>query len=666
MFNKYPEGYDLTILDARYTYPRFNQETNKYTNGSMTLIARDNITGRKILEVIDNPTYTYYWIKDEAARQLRINYPVKEIPKKYTEAIEVPFKELEKDIASRIGELDYFYNNIKNKNRRANQLLHMINPQVLFSDMNIEDYYRFLFSKKFKNSIYKIDKAFLDIEVDAKLAKGDFPEPGECPINAITVIDSAHKLSYTFLLRSANNPQIAEFEQEVKAGNAVKELRELLEEHLGGWKNVHRYGLQDFKFNFAFYDLQDEIVLIADAFRLINTLKPDFVLAWNMAFDVPYIIARIAQLGYNPADIMGHPDFKEKEAIYVVDNRTELLAERGDFAKISSYSVFLDQMIQHASIRKGQSAYASYKLDYVAELLCGFGKLDYHHITPFISELPYKNFKIFTFYNIIDVIDQFCIEHKVNDIDFVFTKAIVNNTRFSKVHRQTVYLNNRRISEYWDQGYISGNNVNKGNAKPTEKFTGAYVASPLNIADDAKLKIFGVPVPIYDNGDDFDYKSLYPSLLREFNITDPTQIGKLIIPEQIYPRENLTGDPRVFDRGGSFFDDMVTHKPIEFCHRWFKLANFSEILEDISEYFNTIYPVSPIAANGLRNLYYKSEETIKPLREIYRFTDRNHELNTNNTSELPKHMVGELADVFNTNSGFKVIRDQFDSEDTED
>ena len=34
MFNKYPEGYDLTILDTRYRYPRLG-ENGKYDKGSI-------------------------------------------------------------------------------------------------------------------------------------------------------------------------------------------------------------------------------------------------------------------------------------------------------------------------------------------------------------------------------------------------------------------------------------------------------------------------------------------------------------------------------------------------------------------------------------------------------------------------------------------------------
>ena len=109
--------------------------------------------------------------------------------------------------------------------------------------------------------------------------------------------------------------------------------------------------------------------LIADLFNLINNKKPDFILAWNMAFDIPYIIDRIKMLGYDPASILSHPDFKFKHCEYFVD-RTEKfdeLAERGDNACITSYTVFLDQMIHFASRRKGGEKFLNYKLDYIGE-----------------------------------------------------------------------------------------------------------------------------------------------------------------------------------------------------------------------------------------------------------------------------------------------------------
>ena len=172
----------------------------------------------------------------------------------------------------------------------------------------------------------------------------------------------------------------------------ISSLKSFIFNHVGEEK-FYDYGLNKLDFQFLFYDEADEIKLIQDLFILINTIQPDFVLAWNMAFDIPYIIQRIINLGFDPRVIMCHPDFKVKNVRYYVDEKNQNeYAERGDKAEISSYSVYLDQMIQFASRRKGQSKVKSYKLDYIGELIAGVNKLDYSHITRNISEFPYKNY----------------------------------------------------------------------------------------------------------------------------------------------------------------------------------------------------------------------------------------------------------------------------------
>lgn len=650
MFNKYPEGYDLTIMDVDYNFPE-PDANSKWDKGSITLVAKDNNTGKKIVETIKNPSYTYYRIKPEVIQQRGITTPLKEIEKECVDPVTVPYNELEKHIAEEIGELDFYFSNLKNKTRSANKLLHISNPKIMGSDINIEDFYRFKFAKKFKNSITKINKAFFDIEADIKDMKGDFPEMGECPINAVTLINQQNNSVYVLFLRNSSNPLIKQFEEDLKAGKVVPKFKALLEEHVGGWKNMVRYGIRDFKYHFIPYDV--EINLIIDLFAIINSLQPDFVLAWNMAFDIPYIIQRIINLGFNPADIMCHPDFKVKKVSYFHDTRTEVLAERGDFAKISSYSVYLDQMIQHASIRKGQSAYQSYSLDFVTNLICKFGKLDYHSITPYLAELPYVNFEMFIFYNMIDVIDQVCIENKVNDIDFVFTKALNNNTRYEKVHRQTIYLINRLRSEYWDMGYVVGNNVNRMNSKPTEKFAGAFVADPMMINDGPKLKLNGIPVMIYDNLDDYDYRRLYPTMAQEFNMSDGTQIGRLKIPNKVHDKEDISNSGKFFTREGVFFDDIAAKNYLETCTRWFNLADFSTLLDDVEEYFtqqaraSTMIPF--IKEDGLKMLYNRVNPN-KPTMLYRKVDDKEYQYNT---EKLDTSLIGELEDVYAENLGFR-------------
>ena len=81
-------------------------------------------------------------------------------------------------------------------------------------------------------------------------------------------------------------------------------------------------------------------------------------------------------------------------------------------------------MIQFASRRKGRGRYPSFKLDAIGETVAGVKKLDYSHITNSLGELPYLDFKTFSFYNVMDVIVQKCIEVCTQDLEYVFTKCL--------------------------------------------------------------------------------------------------------------------------------------------------------------------------------------------------------------------------------------------------
>ena len=71
----------------------------------------------------------------------------------------------------------------------------------------------------------------------------------------------------------------------------------------------------------------------------------------------------------------------------------------------------------------------------------------------------------------------------------------------------------------------------------------------------------------------------------EFGIAPNTQIGKIIVPEQVYLYENVYHNP-MYNRGGDFIENMVSDTYSEFCRRWFHLGGFKELLEDIDEYYS--------------------------------------------------------------------------------
>lgn len=613
MLKDYPQGSDLTLMNTMYIKPKKDEATNKWQNGYLQFVYKDNITKQKKYECIENPNIEYYIAKDEEY----IDHNMLFIEKEKLDMITVPYSNLDKDIAERTGNIQFYYDNKYNGNNRANSKLHTY-PKVFGSDVDIQDFYRFKFSNTYTNNIIPITKSYFDIEADVIDAKGDFVAMGECPINAVNIIIEETNTMYVLLLRNKNNPLIEEFEKSI-GPQMFDELKETIRKQVGGWKNEKRFKLDNMKYEFLFYDEDNEIQLIQDLFIIINTMKPDFVLAWNMAFDIPYIIERIKVLGYNPEDIMCHPDFKKKVVDYFVDiNKKNEYAERGDYANISSYSIFICQMIQFASRRKGQSAFTSFGLDFIGDKVCKVRKYDYSHIAT-LPKLPYVDYKTFVFYNIIDTIVQKCIEIKVGDVDYIFNKCLINNTRYQKGHRQTVYLVNRARKEFNNDGFILGNNINRFKEKPTEKFTGAFVANPSRLTNYSKMNLDGMFINIFDNVDDFDYKSLYPSLMREFNMAHNTQVGRIVIDEQIYPNENRFKDDH-WNRSTEFIENLHSHVWLEFCHRWLNLANYAELYNDIEDFYTNVKAPSVYKwynkETGLREvIHFRNKDLLKnPIR----------------------------------------------------
>ena len=603
LISKYPEGSDISLLNVSYHRPYRNEDTGKYEKDFIVLSYKDNITKSKGHEIIYEPDYIFYKANDD----VELSYNHLYIEKDKVHPVHCKYTELEKTIAELTGNLDFFFDNIRAGNRKGNRALHTI-PSIFGSDSNIEDHYRYRFAQQYKNEVYPVDKAYFDIEVDTKYMAGDFPELGECPVNAVSYIDDKTHSINVFLLRNENNPLIQEFEDTFNLKDTARalfdELQQFIIDNVSGVDNATKFDLMDLNFNFMFFD--NDIDLLVTLFKVINHNNPDFMLAWNMAFDVPYIIERCYNQGVDPALVLSSQTYETKYASYFIDemhkNEYEL---RGDYYSIASDTVYIDQLVQFASRRKGQAAFPNFKLDTAADIITkgAVRKLDYSHITTNITDLPYLDYKTFVFYNIMDTVAQKCIEKTVEDIDYIYMTTIANDTRYSKCHRQTVYLANRARKYFYSLGYVLGNNCNTGESVP---YMGALVGDPTHNSDYAKVKQNGQVYNLVDNSDDFDFKALYPSTTREHNMAPDTIVGKIFIDEPVHKLENPYHE-EMYDRGGQYIEDLVTGNALEFGRRWLHLANFKELLEDIEEYFRT-----HITIDGTLYNMYTSNGMIKP------------------------------------------------------
>lgn len=592
----YPLGSDLVILDATYHFPNkqqvesYNGVKTVYTPDTMTIVYKDNATGKKGIEVIEKPNYVFYMLKNNIPTP---NYDMFFTDMKNLDEIKCKYRDVNKAIAEKLDQYegttkytDLFKKNIRDGNYRANMEFQK-SRRVFGSDIPINDFYRMRFAEQYKNTETPVSRAYLDIEVDVKLSPTDFPTNGNCPINAISYFEHDTKRLFTFLLNQKDvNPKSNEFCTTIDNHAFNEEFKDFLNETLGSEK-VKDFKLENIQTKVLVYN--DELTLLKDLFGYINYTKPDFLMVWNMSFDIPFIINRIIALGGNPKEIMCIHDINPlyENCSYIVDSDHEDFATKGDYADITSYTVYLDQLIQFASRRRGGAQYRSYSLDYIGNEMAGVQKLHYENIAANVMDLPYNDYRTFVKYNMMDVLVQYCIEFKADDILYVFDKALLNCTEYKKVHRQTIYLSNRATIMFKNFGdYVLGNNLNKFKPKPTVKYEGAYVADPCKFGDKYKDKVNGIPIMRASNAIDFDFTRLYPSITQEYNMAPNTEIGYIKIPDKIYEAENATHNEK-YTRSGQFVEDMTSECDIEFAHRWFNLASFKEAYADIIEYFNT-------------------------------------------------------------------------------
>lgn len=128
----------------------------------------------------------------------------------------------------------------------------------------------------------------------------------------------------------------------------------------------------------------------------------------------------------------------------------------------------------------------------------------------------------------------------------------------------------------------------------------------------------------------------------EFNLAPNTQIGRLVIPEQIHDQEHSTmytsdEDSANYSRGGEFLDNMMSGNILEFCRRWLGLGDIYDVISDIGEYFNF-------------NKYYGKPMNWNPRSVMYEVRDDSmiDVFIPNNYSEQPVFISDNVLD-----SGYK-------------
>lgn len=515
--------------------------------------------GSKEVQVIENPDFSYYVTKPELFEQ----YPEKYnkinnfLNKEEVYKVECKYMSLFKSITETLDDpviTSYFRSSLASRNQIRSKLNQIhLDYRLHGTDKDIEDYftYNFLEQHPYAKNSFGLSKCFFDIEVDGSQITG-FPEPerAECPVNAITLVDINNKKIHSFVLSYEGNESYDEWL------NNIESFKERIIK-----KYKKKTGI-DFEIDIQIFD--SEIMLIKSFFDLVNYIKPDFLVAWNADFDIPTLINRINNLGFDPTEICCPIEFKNKNCYYRIDNEQDL-STRSSTYQISGYTNYLDLMCLYANITKPMGKEESYSLDYIGEKITGMNK---DEVVENMKTFHFADFGKFLEYNIQDTVMLAMIEVHTLHIDLAYIVSCITRTRLSKALKKTVCLKNLADEYAEKQGSVQSNNRARLYPKMEGKIKGAFVASPEPIAK-IGMRIFEeLSKFIFECCTDLDLASLYPSIIRALNISVETCIGKVYFDYMEYNGEDLV-------------QDYMANDVIAFGSKYMNLPNVDDMIEII-------------------------------------------------------------------------------------
>lgn len=609
------------LIDIQYV--RANRAKN--LPDMLYIIWKDLETGEKHLETIPNPSIPIYFLKPEY-RNFDYIKTEEKLSRLYKRV--VPYNQIYSAIAKEDGpEAQKFLSQcFQTRNFRAIEEI-MMSKWAFGHDYDIRTIYRNEWLNKFDNDKIKhIDKAYGDIEVD--ILESSSPDPQICPVDLVTIIDGTKKHVYTFCLTGVEfKPKKHTMTlEEMEAEKEREEMYKHRQKEQDYWRThpdklseeIHNYfdeKYPEFEYNVYFYN--NEAQMITHLFDLIHLIKPDFLMFWNIRFDIPYLIERARVLGLDPTELIPHPDFQNKQCYFKKDNHHFTIKNKTDFFCVTDYTVYIDQMLLYAAIRKGGDELRSNALTKIAEKEIGDSKLDYSEEAT-IKTLSYRNWLLYLLYNIKDVFLQYGIEEVTSDIDTLYVYSYENSTQYENVFKQTVKLRNIQYGSWLKQGYVPGPNINailnrgfvedpdeddeevfdddledgKKKKKKDVNFEGALVGNPLLISYFGSYLFHKRTNNIFRFSIDMDMTAFYPSTIMAMNIYPPCLIFKMILDASEYnvrggsiPFNGITDVQMVKNQADSFtgdvakecIDNFATKNYISFAHKWMNFPSVAEV-----------------------------------------------------------------------------------------
>ena len=246
-----------------------------------------------------------------------------------------------------------------------------------------------------------------------------------------------------------------------------------------------------------YHKFNDEVEMLRDFMSFWKNNTPDILSGWNSeTFDIPYIVNRITKLfGWASCELFspwGLPP----------DTSTFMGETKYDFKGVQH----LDYLPLFKKLGYTYGTQESYKLDNIANVVLGEKKLDYSEYGNLFT-LYKEDFQKFIDYNIKDVQLLQRMEDKLQLITLTLTLGYKANVN------AIVSMGSVKIWDTYIFNVLKRKNIIipfVPRKESDRRIEGAYVKEPL--------------VGMHDWVVNFDLNSLYPSIIRQYNMSPETII----------------------------------------------------------------------------------------------------------------------------------------------
>ena len=280
-----------------------------------------------------------------------------------------------------------------------------------------------------------------------------------------------------------------------------------------GFKNVtYTFGLEEVDFDNSeiakYVCCKDEYTLLKKFIELWKKIDPDVVTGWNVKFfDLIYIVNRVDR-------VLGDDESKALSPWSIINKREERVKGKSrPYVEIAGVAT-LDYIELYKKFKLKMQE--SYKLDYISYVELGEKKVDYSEYGS-LHELYKQDYTQFIRYNIHDVKLVQRLEEKLGYLSLSFVIAYL-----TKINYEDVFSSIRLWDVVISSWLLKQNTIIPATSEreDSDGYEGAFVKDPLRGKFDWVCS--------------FDLTSLYPSIIRSFNISPDVDIS---MKQNLYVRD---------------------------------------------------------------------------------------------------------------------------------